>query len=96
MVTAIPFSNAFRVRMRRGVSPSRTASDQHLARTRAALSAFSSSSAAMVEEYGRLIPIASNTDDMVFAVNIPPQEPLPGTGVALDLQQLVRRRSGPR
>ena len=32
----------------------------------------------MVEETGRLIPIASNTDDMVLAVNIPPQEPLPG------------------
>ena len=24
------------------------------------------------------MPIASNTDDMVLAVNIPPQEPLPG------------------
>ena len=24
------------------------------------------------------MPIASNTDDMVFAVNIPPQEPAPG------------------
>ncbi len=45
---------------------------------RAALSAFSASSAAMVEEYGRLIPIASNTDDIVLAVNIPPQDPLPG------------------
>ena len=32
----------------------------------------------MVEEYGRLIPIASNTDDIVFAVNMPPHEPLPG------------------
>ena len=36
------------------------------------------SSAAMVEEYGRLIPIASNVDDMVLAVNIPPHEPIPG------------------
>src|SRR5207249_5636153 len=44
----------------------------------AALSAFSGSSAAIVEEYGKLIPIASITEDIVFAVNIPPHEPAPG------------------
>src|ERR1051325_9204541 len=44
----------------------------------AALSAFSSSSAAIVEEYGRLKPIASMTADIVLAVYIPPQEPAPG------------------
>ena len=44
----------------------------------AALSAFSASSAAIVEEYGRLMPIASIAEDMVLAVYIPPQEPAPG------------------
>ncbi len=44
----------------------------------AALSAFSSSSAAMVDEPGRLIPNASMAEDIVLAVNIPPQEPAPG------------------
>ena len=32
----------------------------------------------MVDEPGRLIPIASNIDDIVFAVNMPPQLPAPG------------------
>ena len=32
----------------------------------------------MVEEYGRLIPIASIAEDMVLAVYIPPHEPAPG------------------
>ena len=49
MTTAIPFSNAFRVRICRGTSPARTASTRASADA-AALSAFSSSSAAMVEE----------------------------------------------
>ena len=44
----------------------------------AVLSTFSASSAAMVDEYGRLIPIASIALDMVLAVNIPPHEPAPG------------------
>ena len=51
------------------------------ARTRAdsaALSAFSPSSAAIVEEPGRLMPIASNAEDIVFAVYIPPHAPAPG------------------
>ena len=42
------------------------------------LSFFSSSSAAMVEETGRLSPIASIADDIVLAVYIPPQDPAPG------------------
>jgi hypothetical protein len=49
MTSAIPFSNAFRVRIVRGTSPARTASTSASAEA-AALSAFSSSSAAMVEE----------------------------------------------
>lgn len=52
-----------------------------------ALTNFSSSSADIVDEYGKLIPIASKADDMVLAVNIPPQEPAPGEGVALNLRQ---------
>ena len=43
----------------------------------AALSRFSSSSAAMVDEPGRLMPIASIALLMVLAVYIPPHEPLP-------------------
>ncbi len=77
ITTAIAFSNASRVRIRRAVRPVRTAS----ARTRAdsaALSAFSASSAAIVDEPRRLMPIASKADDIVFAVYIPPQAPAPG------------------
>ena len=77
ITTVIAFSKAFRVRMSRGRICRRTASANTSAE-RAALSAFSSSSAAIVEEPGRLIPIASNTDDIVLAVYIPPQEPIPG------------------
>ena len=43
-----------------------------------ALSVFSESSFAIVEEKGRLIPIASKAELIVLAVNIPPQEPVPG------------------
>ncbi len=77
MATAIPFSNALRVRIWRGKIPRRIASTSACADC-AALSAFSASSAAMVEDTGRLIPIASNTDDIVLAVNMPPHEPCPG------------------
>ena len=77
MTTAIAFSNALRVMIWRGRSCVRTA----CATTRAdsaALSIFSASSAAMVEEYGRLMPIASMAEDIVLAVNMPPHEPAPG------------------
>ena len=77
MTTAMAFSNAARVRMPCGRRSRRTASTSTSAE-RAALSPFSPSSAAMVEEYGRLMPIASMADDIVFAVNIPPQAPAPG------------------
>ena len=77
ITTAMAFSNACRVRMARGRRSRRTASTSTAADC-AALSAFSASSAAIVDEYGRLMPIASNADDIVFAVNIPPHAPAPG------------------
>ena len=77
ITTAIAFSKASRVRIWRGRRPALIAATSTLADS-AALSAFSSSSAAMVDEQGRLMPIASMTDDMVLAVYIPPQEPAPG------------------
>ena len=42
------------------------------------LAAFSGATADIVEEYIKLIPIASNAEDMVLAVYMPPQEPAPG------------------
>ena len=77
MTTAIAFSKAARVKTWRGRRRARMAST----RTRPdspALSAFSSSSAAMVEDPGRLMPRASMAEDMVLAVNMPPHEPAPG------------------
>src|ERR1019366_10134091 len=66
IVTDIAFSNALRVRIWRGsicflIAFTRTSADF------AVLSAFSRSSAAIVEEYIRLMPIASMTEDIVFA-----------------------------
>ena len=71
------FSNALRVRIWRGSNCRWIAATSTLPDS-AALSAFSLSSAAMVEEYIRLIPIASKTEDMVLAVYMPPHEPAPG------------------
>ena len=58
IATAMAFSKASRVRIWRGTMPRSIACDQRRA-GRAGAVAFSGSSAAMVEEYGRLIPIAS-------------------------------------
>jgi len=44
----------------------------------AALSDFSKSSAAIVDEYGKLMPNASIAEDIVLAVYIPPHDPAPG------------------
>ena len=80
MTTAMAFSKALRVRIWRAVRPAAMAS----ARTRAevfVLSAFSASMADIVDEPGRLIPMASMAEDMVLAVNIPPQAPAPGQAV---------------
>ena len=75
--TVIAFSNALNVSISDGSLLARTAST----RTRplsAAFSAFSGSSAAIVDEPGRLNPKTSIADDIVFAVYIPPQLPAPG------------------
>ena len=65
------------MRICRGNNRRRTASASTVPE-RPALSAFSASSAAIVDEYGRLIPIASKIADIVLAVNMPPHEPAPG------------------
>ena len=77
ITTAIAFSKASRVRMRRGVRSASIARASTRADS-AVLSAFSGSSAAIVDEPGRLMPSASNAEDMVFAVYMPPQAPAPG------------------
>ncbi len=77
ITTAMAFSKAFRVRIWRAVRPAAIASASTRAEA-AVLSAFSASTADIVDEPGRLIPIASIADDMVLAVNIPPQAPAPG------------------
>jgi hypothetical protein len=59
----------------------RSSSDTSRRRQRplsAVLSRFSSSSFAIVDEPGRLIPMASMALLIVFAVYMPPHEPLPG------------------
>ena len=61
----------------RGSLCAATASASTLAE-RAASCIFSASSAAIVEEYGKAMPMASMAEDMVLAVNMPPQEPTPG------------------
>ncbi len=78
ITTAIAFSIDLRVTMSRGLMPFRMASSSTSALF-AALSFFSASSAAMVEEYGSDSPIASMEVDMVFAVYMPPHAPTPGS-----------------
>ena len=77
ITTEMAFSKACRVRIFRAVMPRRIASASTRADS-AVLSAFSASSAAMVDEPLRLIPRASKAEDMVLAVYIPPQAPAPG------------------
>ena len=80
MTTLTAFSIASRVTIWRGricFSMARTSTAADVA----ALSAFSRSGLAIVDEYGRLMPSASNADDMVFAVNMPPQAPVPGSAL---------------
>ena len=80
MIKVTAFSMDSRVTMSRGLSPFFTAAINTSAE-RAAESAFSASGLAIVLEPSRLIPSASNEEDMVFAVYIPPHEPLPGTAL---------------
>src|SRR4051794_37293249 len=74
MITATAFSIDLRVMMSRGFRSRLTASTSTRADS-AAEPTFSSSGFAIVDEYNSDIPSASNEDDMVFAVYIPPQEP---------------------
>ncbi len=77
MITAIAFSMDLRVTMSRGFKSFRTASTR-TSMLFAALSRFSSSSAAIVEEYGSDMPTASTDEDIVLAVYMPPHAPTPG------------------
>ena len=77
MITLMAFSNASRVMRSSGRMLAAIASTNTSAE-RAALSAFSGSSAAMVELPGRLRPMASMAELIVLAVNMPPQLPAPG------------------
>ena len=77
MITATAFSMAFFVTMSRGFRSAFTASTS--ARAAALVcSTMGSSTLAMVDAKGRLMPRASKAEDMVLAVYMPPQLPLPG------------------
>ena len=78
MITAMAFSMDFLVKMSRGRRFFFTASTSTRMLS-AALSRFSSSSAAIVDENGSDIPTASTEDDMVLAVYMPPHAPTPGS-----------------
>ena len=71
------FSMALRVTMSRGLRSFLIASTSTRAES-AAESAFSGSGEAICEEPSKLIPSASNDDDMVLAVYMPPQAPTLG------------------
>ena len=77
MISATAFSIDLRVMMSRGRMPWRMALTSTLAES-AAESAFSPSGEAICDEPSRLIPSASNEDDMVLAVYMPPQAPTEG------------------
>src|SRR5665647_2765983 len=77
MTTATAFSIDFRVTMSRGFRSFLMASISTVADSLAEFT-FSSCGFAMVLEKGREMPSASNADDMVLAVYMPPHEPGPG------------------
>src|SRR6202023_4144055 len=77
MTSATAFSIDFLVMMARGRRSSRMASTRTRADS-AAESAFSGSGEAICDEPSRLMPSASNDDDMVLAVYWPPQAPTDG------------------
>jgi hypothetical protein len=78
MITATAFSIDLRVTMSRGLMSLRMASISTLADSLAEF-IFSSCGLAMVDEYTSDTPRASKADDMVLAVYMPPQLPVPGT-----------------
>ncbi len=77
LVTAIAFSNAALVMIWRGVMPRRS-SCTTASPARRASSSRRRSTAGGEADPGRLMPIASAIDDIVLAVNMPPQAPSPG------------------
>ncbi len=77
MINATAFSIDLRVMMSDGRRFLRMASTSTRALS-AVLSTFSSSGFAIVDEWSRLMPSASNDELIVFAVYMPPQEPDPG------------------
>src|SRR3977135_4185749 len=77
MTIATAFSIDLRVMMSRGLMFLRIAFTSTFADS-AAESAFSGSGEAIWEEPSRLMPSASNEEDMVFAVYWPPQAPTEG------------------
>ncbi len=77
MTSATAFSIDFLVMISRGLRFLRIASTSTRADS-AAESAFSASGDAICDEPSRLIPSASNEEDIVFAVYWPPQAPTEG------------------
>src|SRR5690606_35995424 len=74
MITETAVSIDLRVMISRGFRSRLTASTSTRADS-AAEPTVSSSGLAIVDEYGNAMPSASNDEDIVFAVYIPPQEP---------------------
>ena len=77
MTSAIAFSIDLRVMMSRGFRSCAIASTSTFADA-AAESAFSASGEAICELPSRLMPSASNDEDIVFAVYMPPHAPTDG------------------
>src|SRR5690242_21351885 len=77
MISATAFSMDSRVMMSRGFRSRLTASTSTRADSDADVT-FSSSGLAIVDEYSSDMPSASNDDDIVFAVYMPPHEPEDG------------------
>ena len=77
IISDTAFSMASRVTISRGFKSALTAAISTFAESRAE-SVFSASGLAIVDEPSKLMPSASNDDDIVLAVYIPPQDPLPG------------------
>ncbi len=77
MIRLTAFSIDWRVMMSRGFRLLRMARTSTRALS-ALESTFSGSGLAIVEEYMRLMPSASNDELMVLAVYMPPHEPEPG------------------
>src|SRR3982074_3804288 len=77
MIRDTAFSIDLRVMMSRGFKSRLTASTRTRADS-AAEPVFSSSGLAIVDEYSKDMPSASNDDDIVLAVYMPPHEPVDG------------------